>query len=88
MLEEQCKSWMGITSVAVYWPLIFFQSNNTENLEGAKVTVHEFHQRMEVMGELPALLVQISSCTCHCALTYAHSLLSSQGSQQLESELR
>lgn len=51
MLEEQCKSWMGITSVAVYWPLIFFQANNTENLEGAKKTVNEFHQRIEQMGE-------------------------------------
>lgn len=53
MLEEQCKSWMGITSVAVYWPLICFQPNNTENLEGAKQTVQEFHQKMENMGKMP-----------------------------------
>ncbi len=50
MLEEQCKSWMGITSVAVYWPLICFQPNNTENLEGAKQTVQQFHQQMEAAG--------------------------------------
>ena len=55
MLEEQCKSWMGITSVAVYWPLIYFQSNNTENLEGAKVTVEAFHVKMEQQGEMAAL---------------------------------
>lgn len=54
MLEEQCKSWMGITSVAVYWPLICFQPNNTENLEGAKQTVLEFHQKMEAAGTRPS----------------------------------
>ena len=54
MLEEQCKSWMGITSVAVYWPLIYFQSNNTENLEGAKVTVQAFHAKMEQQGKMAA----------------------------------
>ena len=55
MLEEQCKSWMGITSVAVYWPLIYFQSNNTENLEGAKVTVQAFHAKMEQQGKMASL---------------------------------
>lgn len=60
MLEEQCKSWMGITSVAVYWPLICFQPNNTENLEGAKQTVLEFHQKMEAAGNCRLDIVVIS----------------------------
>ena len=51
MLEEQCKTWGGITSVAVYWPLIYFQANNTENLREAQATVKAFHERMEQMGE-------------------------------------
>ena len=51
MLEEQCKTWMGITSVAVYWPLIYFQPNNTENLNEAKLEVQAFHQKMEALGK-------------------------------------
>lgn len=50
MLEEQCRTWTGITSVAVYWPLIYFQPNNTANLEEAKVTVRQFHDKMENLG--------------------------------------
>ena len=41
---------MGITSVAVYWPLIYFQPNNTANLEEAKETVQKFHDKMENLG--------------------------------------
>ena len=50
MLREQCKSWNGITSVAVYWPLMYFQPNNTESLRDAVNTVQAFHQSMEAEG--------------------------------------
>ena len=50
MLREQCKSWMGITSVAVYWPLMFFQPNNTASLREAINTVQDFHRALEGEG--------------------------------------
>jgi len=53
MLQEQCKSWMGITSVAVYWPLICFQPNNTANLAEAISTVKLFHQQLVAAGTPP-----------------------------------
>lgn len=47
MLREQCRTWMGITSVAIYWPLMYFQQNNTESLQDAINTVQSFHESME-----------------------------------------
>ena len=59
MLQEQCKSWMGITSVAVYWPLICFQPNNTANLDEAIGTVKQFHQQMEAAGGILAIALRL-----------------------------
>lgn len=53
MLREQCRTWMGITSVAIYWPLMYFQQNNTESLQDAINTVQSFHESMEAEGGLP-----------------------------------
>ncbi|KAK9796664.1 hypothetical protein WJX73_002272 [Symbiochloris irregularis] len=50
MLREQCKSWLGITSVAVYWPLMFFQANNTDSIKAAVDTVQQFHTALEAEG--------------------------------------
>jgi hypothetical protein len=60
MLQEQCKSWMGITSVAVYWPLICFQPNNTANLAEAISTVKLFHQQMDAAGKCRLDIVVIA----------------------------
>ena len=51
MLREQCKSWMGITSVAVYFPLIYFQPDNDQRLQEAISTVKQWHTSMEAEGE-------------------------------------
>ena len=69
MLQEQCKSWMGITSVAVYWPLICFQPNNTANLDEAIGTVKQFHQQMEAAG---GTLFRI--LLSWCAVTVTHKM--------------
>ena len=53
MLREQCKSWTGMTSVAVYFPLIFFQPDNEQRLQEAIATVQKWHADMEAEGALP-----------------------------------
>ena len=53
MLKEQCKSWTGATSVAVYWPLIYFQPDNDQRLKEAIQTVTQWHTAMEAEGSLP-----------------------------------
>ena len=74
MLEEQCKTWGGISSVAVYWPLIFFQSNNTEDLRAAEETAKKFHDRMEAAGQTPeafliqSMWVKILPCCKYCSM--------------------
>ena len=50
MLREQCKSWMGMTSVAVYFPLIYFQADNEQRLQEAIATVQRWHTDMEAEG--------------------------------------
>lgn len=62
MLREQCRTWMGITSVAVYWPLMYFQQNNTQSLQDAVNTVQAFHQSMEAEG----VSLDSSTCTSEC----------------------
>lgn len=52
MLEAQCGNWGGVTSVAMYWPLLFVQGNvtNAAELVEAKAAIQAFHDRMEVEG--------------------------------------
>lgn len=52
MLEAQCQNWGGVTSVAMYWPLLFVQGEvtNAAELTEAKATIQEFHERMEIEG--------------------------------------
>lgn len=47
MLEEQCNTWQGITSVAVYYPLYIFQSTNADRLREAITTVENFHEQID-----------------------------------------
>lgn len=47
MLEEQCNTWGGITSVAVYLPLIYFQSANDKKLQEAISHVEDFHEQID-----------------------------------------
>ena len=56
MLKEQCKSWTGVTSVAVYWPLIYFQPDNDQRLKEAIQTVTQWHTAMEAEGSLPTFI--------------------------------
>lgn len=50
MLEAQCRSWSGLSSVAIYWPLFFFDPTNTEKLTTAIAETKAFHKRMEAEG--------------------------------------
>lgn len=47
MLEEQCNTWQGITSVAVYYPLYIFQNTNADRLREAITTVESFHEQID-----------------------------------------
>ncbi len=47
MLEEQCNTWGGITSVAVYFPLIYFQPSNADKLREAITHVENFHEQID-----------------------------------------
>ena len=47
MLEEQCNTWQGITSVAVYYPLYIFQNTNADRLREAITTVENFHEQID-----------------------------------------
>jgi len=47
MLEEQCNTWGGITSVAVYLPLVYFQSSNDKKLQEAISHVEDFHEQID-----------------------------------------
>lgn len=47
MLEEQCNTWQGITSVAVYFPLFIFHSDNADRLREAITTVENFHEQID-----------------------------------------
>ena len=47
MLEEQCNTWGGITSVAVYLPLIYFQASNGNKLQEAISHVEDFHEQID-----------------------------------------
>lgn len=47
MLEEQCNTWGGITSVAVYLPLVYFQSSNDDKLREAISHVENFHEQID-----------------------------------------
>ena len=47
MLEEQCNTWGGITSVAVYLPLVYFQSVNDKKLQEAISHVEDFHEQID-----------------------------------------
>ena len=47
MLEEQCNTWGGITSVAVYLPLIYFQASNGKKLQEAISHVEDFHEQID-----------------------------------------
>ena len=47
MLEEQCNTWGGITSVAVYLPLIYFQASNDKKLQEAISHVEDFHEQID-----------------------------------------
>lgn len=51
MLEAQCRAWSGLTSVAIYWPLFFFDPTNTDKLSTAIAETKAFHKRMEAEGE-------------------------------------
>ena len=53
MLEEQCNTWGGITSVAVYLPLVYFQPANDKKLQEAISHVEDFHEQIDrTHGEL------------------------------------
>ena len=47
MLEEQCNTWGGITSVAVYLPLVYFQAANDKKLQEAISHVEDFHEQID-----------------------------------------
>jgi hypothetical protein len=47
MLEQQCSTWGGIISVAVYFPLIYFQSANADKLREAITRVENFHEQID-----------------------------------------
>lgn len=47
MLEEQCNTWGGITSAAVYLPLIYFQASNDKKLQEAISHVEDFHEQID-----------------------------------------
>ncbi|CAL5227189.1 g10104 [Coccomyxa viridis] len=47
MLEEQCNTWGGVTSVAVYLPLVYFQSANDKKLQEAISHVEDFHEQID-----------------------------------------
>ena len=56
MLEEQCNTWGGITSVAVYLPLVYFQASNDNKLREAISHVENFHEQIDrTHGELSSL---------------------------------
>lgn len=52
MLEAQCQNWGGVTSVAMYWPLLVTDGEvtNTAELLEAIRTLQMFHERMESGG--------------------------------------
>ncbi|KAK9825605.1 hypothetical protein WJX74_010038 [Apatococcus lobatus] len=60
MLEAQCRSWSGLTSVAIYWPLFFFDPTNTEKLTTAIAETRAFHKRMEAEGACRLDMVVLS----------------------------
>ena len=47
MLEQQCSTWGGVISVAVYFPLIYFQSANADKLREAITHVENFHEQID-----------------------------------------
>lgn len=52
MLEAQCQNWGGVTSVAMYWPLLVTEGEvtNAAELLEAMTTLQTFHERMESEG--------------------------------------
>ena len=62
MLEEQCNTWGGITSVAVYLPLIYFQASNAKKLQEAISHVEDFHEQIDrTHGALSCVLQHLNS---------------------------
>ena len=58
MLEEQCNTWGGITSVAVYLPLIYFQASNAKKLQEAISHVEDFHEQIDRTHGTPSHSLQ------------------------------
>ena len=52
MLEAQCQNWGGITSVAIYWPLLVVggEVTNSAGTVEAMTTLQAFHERMQSNG--------------------------------------
>ena len=72
MLEEQCNTWGGITSVAVYLPLVYFQASNDNKLREAISHVENFHEQIDrTHGELSSLLrhpiTPMHAMFCECS---------------------
>lgn len=47
MIEEMCNTWGGIISLAVYFPLVYFQPNNGDKLREAITHVENFHEQID-----------------------------------------
>ena len=62
MLEEQCNTWGGITSVAVYLPLIYFQASNAKKLQEAISHVEDFHEQIDRTHGAPQVLQHLIGC--------------------------
>ena len=71
MLEEQCNTWGGITSVAVYLPLVYFQAINDNKLREAISHVENFHEQIDrTHGELSSIsrqpITPMHAVFCKC----------------------
>ena len=53
MLEAQCAAWGGVTSAAIYWPLLLVVGKpaiNPEDVQQAKEAIKALHERMDTTG--------------------------------------
>ncbi len=53
MLEAQCAAWGGVTSAAIYWPLLLVDGKpavNADDVHRAKETIQALHKKMDATG--------------------------------------
>ena len=77
MLEAQCAAWGGVTSAAVYWPLLLVDRKpaaNAGDVRLAKEAIHALHERMDA-GSATQATAELLMHVFDCAPSFSFRLL-------------